>query len=653
MKLPPTTVADVARVIEADESTPRPSASWFHGDINGDTTPPPIEVWPIIEAVLRRWRWLAIGGVTLALAGCLLGSVIWKPSYSVSAQLIRYDSPTAQEVFGYRQVSAQTLASVLRAPELLRRVAEKSKPPMSTDALAQSLKITPDRNSELLTVTVFGREAKPLVDLANLYAHEAARFTGEVQARSATEVRDYQRQQLLQIEGEIAKLNQQLLTSQRMFSLPAGGTAASIAPARPAPLFERLSVARGELVDLLARYTEAHPFVKEQHAKIAAIERQLNDATITTTAAPREPATQAAVAAPAAQKSPPPGSGALADLDIVRTKLQSLETGRLLVLGRERAAQLFAENPPGYFRVFAEATTRDLAARNQRLKVACLTIFCALAGAALASSFVLWREFSDDRLRGASDVRRVSHLPVIATLGDLRRMNRAEREDWAFRTWTALQNRLSLSPNHGMVCGVTSAGHGEGRTTWMGLLAEAASQQGFRVLTIATRPAQPPALGATEPANGEVGNVHPSGSDSTALALNDVLASPAEVTEKLIGPNSQPLVHIPLPGWVWNLDRRKQWKAALGHWSQIDNIVILVELPPASQPEAVLLGENLPNVIWLADSGRAQAARTRTELETLRHARCNLVGAVLNHEPDSLLKNAFPRWLNHLDGAPA
>lgn len=698
-KLPPAAGADIVPAAAVDESNFRPDTVRFHRRLNGlsdsgETAAPSVEVWPLAEAVLRRWRWLVLGGSLLAVAGFFLGSAVWKPHFSVSAQLIRYDSPNAQEVFGYRQVTAQTLASVLRAPELLRRVAEKARPPMSMEALAANLKVTPDRNSELLTVTVFGHEAEPLVGLVNLYAHESARFTGEVQAKAATEVRDYQRHQVKELEGEITTLSeqllasqeqvasQQLLISQRMLAPPpsGGGGKASPAPARPSPMLERLSVARGELVDLLARYTEAHPFVKEQHAKIAAIERQLNEFSLSNAVAapPREPVAQADKIAPGETEKPaasetdkaeidkPAASGLvkagpareLADVEVLRSKLQSLENGRLLVLGRERAAQLFAENPPGYFRVFAEATPKDVAARNPRLKVASLTVFCAMVGAALASSLVLWKEFSDDRLRSASDIRRVAQLPVIAGLGDLGRMNPAERGNWAFRTWTALQSRLSPSPNHGLVCGVTSAGDGEGRTTWMNLLAEAASKQGFRVLTIATeRPpasAVSPAAHEARPVAGPNSEAQPTGSDSPSSALvpNNVLTSPAEVREKLIGPNSQPLVHIPLPGWVWNLERRKQWKEALGDWSRIDNIVILVELPPASQPEAVLLGSNLPNLIWLADCDRANAAQTRTDLETLRNARCNLVGAVLNHEQDSLLKNAFPRWLGRLDGAP-
>jgi Mrp family chromosome partitioning ATPase len=66
-------------------------------------------------------------------------------------------------------------------------------------------------------------------------------------------------------------------------------------------------------------------------------------------------------------------------------------------------------------------------------------------------------------------------------------------------------------------------------------------------------------------------------------------------------------------------------------------MVLLVELPPASVPEAVLLAENLPQLIWLVDSGKPRARATREQLETLRHAKCRLVGAVLNHEPKSVL----------------
>ena len=245
-----------------------------------------------------------------------------------------------------------------------------------------------------------------------------------------------------------------------------------------------------------------------------------------------------------------------------------------------------------------------------------------------AAAGALLVEITDNRLKTAADVHRVTRLPVIASLGDLKTKGPTAREKWAFRTWTMLQGRLSPSANHGLVCGITSSQPGEGRTTWISLLAEAAGMAGFRVLTIATRPPGGEQKSKREIADPDGASPdqedNPDATSLNALTTN-ALAFPAEVTQQLTGPNPQPSIHIPLPGWVWNLERRKQWQEALKTWRSIDNLVILVELPSASIPEAVLLGENIPNVLWLTGSGMADAAETRAQLETLRHARCHLV----------------------------
>jgi len=109
-------------------------------------------------------------------------------------------------------------------------------------------------------------------------------------------------------------------------------------------------------------------------------------------------------------------------------------------------------------------------------------------------------------------------------------------------------------------------------------------------------------------------------------------------SQKLMQAAAASVIHVQLPGLVWNLERRIQFHEELEKWQSVSTAVILVDLPPASVPEAVLLAENLPQVLWLVDSGKSKAAETRLHLETLRHARCKLVGAVLNHEPVSLMK---------------
>src|ERR1041384_328657 len=158
------------------------------------------------------------------------------------------------------------------------------------------------------------------------------------------------------------------------------------------------------------------------------------------------------------------------------------------------------------------------------------------------------------------------------------------------------------------------------------------SRSCIRLLTATEPPTAPAATPPLRPPPADLANASRtfSGeSEYTALTAS-ALFTPAMVTEKLMGPESDPLVHIPLPGWTWNLERRKQWQGALNVWRKIDNVVILVELPPASVPESVLLASNLPNLAWLVQSGKSEAAETRAQLETLRHARCNLVGAFIN-----------------------
>jgi hypothetical protein len=330
--------------------------------------------------------------------------------------------------------------------------------------------------------------------------------------------------------------------------------------------------------------------------------------------------------------------------------LQVLEAGRLQLLSRQRAAQEFVDNAPGFFRVLAPASPNEIIRHDRHVKVMALAGSGGVLGLLSALALILLVELAGRRLKNAADVERVTGLPLLASLGDLGKMAEIEREHWAFRTWTNLQGRLARSPNRGLVCGFISSARGEGRSTWMGLLARAASAMGFRVLTITTRPTSSLVENPRETRKEipEPRRVPPTCAElakKATLALN-VLTSPTEVTQQLTGPNSQPVVHIPLPGWVWNLERRQQWQDALNQWRKIDNVVILVELPPASVPESVLLGENVPQLVWLARSGTADAADTRAQLETLRHARANLVGAVLNRAPNHAVRKRFARWVS-------
>ena len=409
---------------------------------------------------------------------------------------------------------------------------------------------------------------------------------------------------------------------------------------------DKLNQAMEELTTLLSKYTELHPLVRQKEAEVQAWKTRLAaDSTNIfplvadeSVVAPTVPVT---AARPTAETFNP-------EIDIVRARLLSLEQGRVQVVNRQREVESYLAHPPAIARVFAPASSlKTVRASYRGVKIAIATVIGALLGLAGSFVIVMFAEFVDGRLKTVEDLKRVTDLPVLTSLGDISKMDAAAQSLWAFRTWTMLQGLLSPTAHHGLVCGFTSSSPGEGRTTWIRMLAEAASLTGFRVLTVATRP------------SGEETKAHPNHAgdflaedlgatelgEKLAACNSDALNSPAQIADRLTGPDSPPVVHIPLPGWVWNRERRQQWHDALERWREIENIVILVELPPAEVPEAVLLGASLPNLVWLAGNGSARAAQTRDQLKTLRDARCKIVGAVLNREGTPSLKSRFPRWI--------
>jgi protein involved in polysaccharide export with SLBB domain/capsular polysaccharide biosynthesis protein len=611
----------------------------------------PIDGWFVAELLLGRWRWMVLSGCLLAALGCCAGMLAWKRTYTATAQLLRFEPMATGDFFKPQPISSDTFASMLKSPELLKGVALNLNPPLLPETLAKCVLIKCDADSDMVKVVVKGYDAKFAVDTANLYATNAVEYTRQLQKR------DVEALNQALIQDRVTQMDKDIGTLEKQFrALPQstllmgklnqlGGAITNLNQQLQSPgnsyiatsrLTERLLAAEDELANLERKYTDEHPMVMQQKAAVEALQKEVAHNTNNSATAI---ASTAANSAPTTQLFNP-------DYEIIHSKLAALATSRQLVADRQQEAKAFIADPPGNVRFFAPATMKDITPDHRWLKVGLLTILGGVAGVLFALGGIFLVEFMDTRLKTTSDVERVTKLPVIATLENLEDKSPTAREQWAFRTWTMLQGRLSPSPNHGLVCGITSSTAGEGRSTWINLLADAASLSGFRVLTIATRPANgegtaPRGLPETHPDDPQPDP------NASALTIN-ALTCPAEVTQQLTGPNARPSVHIPLPGWVWNLERRKQWLDALEHWRQVENLVILVELPPGSVPESVLLGENVPNIVWLTGSGQADAAETRAQLETLRHARCNLVGAVLNREPALPLKNRFPRWLGCL-----
>jgi protein involved in polysaccharide export with SLBB domain len=632
-----------------------------------------------------------------------------------------------------REYSDQMLYSFMKSGDVLKRVAAAAATNAVTAPLrltpgdlAKRISIKPSPIPDLVTISVAGLgNIKGMVEVANLYAAEVVRYTQEIQRMEAAEVHSYLEKKLteqdekiklasshlrnfstgvldfdkeidrdlkrlddLQTRAEKSKIEWEIVSAQLKSGEEDAGTSNPTSPIAQAEqklweltnvkgygerhaevvqqraLIEKLKKAQanGEVLPMASPTTMANnPMVQrtiELKARKAAAEKELSQLT-----------NLIASVTTKLQKSAETDQGI--SFAMAKNQLASLNTTRQALQQKFEQTLAYTENAMGYFRIYAPANAGSVDFAKRWMKVGILGLMGGLFGLVLAAAGVMLVEAMDTQLKTREDVERITNLPVLATLGDLRKMSPASQVNWAFRTLTLLKGKLSMDPNQALVCGIISSGHGEGRSTWVNLLVSAASQRGLRVLTVDTRPtsvapaasvhkdkkkeeekvntaaASAQAFSAQESrgdAGAETGEELPVQQSPDTTLTTNVLSMPATVAEQLTDPNSQPVVHIPLPGWVWNLERRKQWKDALEHWRKIDNLVIFVELPPASQPESVLLSEHLPQLLWLVGSGMADAADTTEQLSTLRHARCNLVGALLNQAPPPVFNARIARW---------
>jgi capsular polysaccharide biosynthesis protein len=634
-----------------------------HGMVSSNGTPgaahrpQPVDPWVIAEAVVKRWYWLVLGGAVGAVAAVALGEMLWRTSYTANVRLVRQELPAAAEGIRERQTPLQTLADMLRTPELFRRAGDAARPPMAAEQLAAAVVITPERNKESLVIAMNGSSPETAVELANLVAGESVKYTQELQRQEFAPLKQHLDQQIAAIDSQLRVLSDQLRQpvnevrspSDEVRLTPAGEPVAAdpFSVMTRTMLEEQLRVAHQELATLLGQYTEQNALVKAQRIKtqyledlyrlqiVAGNKRPTNE--LAAAAPPAGAATGPAKTTPAATVTATTNNLAqlLIDRDVAWNRLASLEAARLPLASRQQFLQTFLTNAPGQLQILTPAQTQTVAKNGREVKVAGLGVFGALFGMVAALALVLLGEATGRRLKTEDDLRRITHLPVIATLGNTRKMSAERLDQWAFLTWTAMERKMT-SPDQGIVCGIISSSEGEGRATWTRLLARAACQRGHRVLTI------------TADADG-YRSTHDSkkkgGATGASTVTANVLAAPEDVSHQLIGPHAQVIVEISLPQWSWNVERRKQLEAALERWRTIENVVILINLPPASDPQSILLASQVNNLVWLSDSGKSDAASTRNQVEILRQSQCHLVGAVLNHAPSRPLRNLFPRWV--------
>lgn len=633
----------------------------------------PLDPWRVLLAWKRFWSLAAAASLLLAAPAALVGILKFETTYTATVQIIRRELPNSfrasevGEAFKPRQFSAATIVAMMRTPTLVRKAAELAKPPMTSRALLQALTITPEKNTDLISVSLLGRRnARATAELLNLYAREVINLTQSLQQQEAAELDQFLRKQLGQADSELSSVNQELVQftrDARFFgaetelqaylrelaeaevrlqtaqleqqSIEERLAAIEREMARQGPAAMKLTSAREQLKSLLVSYTESNPLVQAQQAKVEALETESAAASNQVTELPLDASSvvnslfldrlnyQAQRQAVRHQLS------ALAEArDQVRAKLegvpeksmrfarlkakqQSLESMRALLAGRQREAKLFAENSPGYYRLLAPTTPEQVEHSSKRRKLILITLGAAVAGFLFGLVAVTVRELLDERLVSGADLRRVAQAPVVATLGELADESPEALATWRFRTWSSLAKNLGFRPAESVVLGITSTEPGEGRSTWLRLLADAASDRGLRAVMVTNDP-----------------------DEKGALDLSRALDDPS-LLDRMLELRSPGWLQLACPRqWEWTLERRTAWEAALKHWLQLPKIALLVELPPAGSIAAVLLAATVPRVLWLASSGAASQSKMAELIKTARSGEVHVVGTLMNRLPN-------------------
>ena len=645
----------------------------------------PFDPLRLVVAVMRKWKLLPLVGAAFTVPIFVFAVFKFHTSYTTTIQLIRREVTTTirQSQFGEpfkpRQVTAGTIVSVMQSPKLLEKVGRAAHPPMSGDALLSSLKIAPERETDLIHVTLNGSgNPKATAELINAYGNAVVALTAQMQSEEAAELNKFLRDQITRGDAELEEVNKELLefsrgsefygadreveaylhqlgeaemhletakTDLQTVDFRLGSVERELA--QQDPLAMRLNQARQELNNLRTAYADANPIVKDAQGKVAVLEKQLAD-TIASTNPPAFQFTGNTVANDlylqvvnlrSEREGLTRRVGQLTDyLNNLKQKLngvpeksqryaqiiarqQTLQATRDLLAGRQREAEVYEANSPGLYRLFAPATEDSVEVGNRWKKIIIITIAGFIFGLGAALVWICGRELMDLRVLSAGDLRRATGVPVVARLPDTAGLTATELAQWRFRAWSQLLRQLKLLNEPRVTLAFTSASSGEGKSTLIGHLRDAAHDRRLPVVTVTNTPS--------------------STNEIKALALADVLQTPDLVVRHL---REQPGVPLELrydATWTWNLEHRAGWQRALEAWRSVPSLILLVELPAMTGLDAVLAAELMPAVVWVATSGESQQNDLAQTLETVEAGEVTLAAAALNREPSDFSRVAF------------
>ena len=633
----------------------------------------PFDPLRLIDALVRRWWLMGMVGALVGAALFVVGKSRFETLHSAEAQIIKQEVASAfrqsdsGESFKPRDFTIPTFVSLMHSSAMVEAASKRLEGRVPESALRAGLVVTPMRNTDIVSINMTSNESSDTaLQMLQAYTSEVLNLARELQRGSASEMREFLQQQIERTDADLVKANEELLDYGRReqlidadkqmdawlgelgnftlkyetlkldhetLDLRIQGVEKELAKVDTNAA--RVDAIRREVAELSVRYTNEHPTMMEAREKLAAMEQQI------------------AAAGPRADAPPKPGESSVAEslyLDLVRlrsekkvmseqltklnavrdglnerlshlprkameyarikSKQQTLESSRALLASRQREAILFEENAQGFFKLFAMDRPQDIDSVPPTKKLAMATGGGVAAGAGVAAFSVILLTLLDGRIRSSGDLRRATGVPVIGLMPqDPFHLHESEAA-WAFRTWTRLQPMLVIpARGEATVCGVMHEGDAVSASRMTHRLASAAVRRGLGSIAIV------------------------SSAENPAFTLRDAVRDPELVFDLLRHHRGEVCTLSTDETWTWTSEQRQQWAVALAKWRSSPELVILITLPSVEQPEALMLAEKLPNLLWVGSSGTTRVQSVSDSLRMYRDSGCRLVAAVLDRAP--------------------
>src|SRR5262249_18332732 len=103
-----------------------------------------VDFWVFLDIFAHRWGWLILGSLLFASGFYYLGQRFIKVKFTASAQLQRIEVPEMNDIVGKSATTSETVAGLIRSPDLLRRVGTNVQPAIPPETLIKCIKIDPD-----------------------------------------------------------------------------------------------------------------------------------------------------------------------------------------------------------------------------------------------------------------------------------------------------------------------------------------------------------------------------------------------------------------------------------------------------------------------------------------------------------------------------